>query len=148
MSVAGWDGPEMRIVLLARGGGEWWQSLATSTEDRVARLLGAPPVTARAARVPRWPGQVFSEALTAFAGKLAVTRPAARLVWEGPEPVVLVVHAAALLAVLDYDGGRVVSGPRVRFWAGCWSTRHGIGHGRLRRGGLPWTQRSSGARSP
>ena len=103
--VAGWEGPDLRILLLARGSGEWWQNLAANTEDRVARLLGAPPVTLGPLSPPGGQAELFSEALTAFAGKLGVARPAARLVLDGPEPVVLVVHAAALLAVLDHDGG-------------------------------------------
>jgi hypothetical protein len=77
--VAGWDGPDMRIVLLARGSGEWWQRLATSTDDRVARLLGAPPVPLGPLASPGGPAELFSVALTAFAGKLAVPRPDASL---------------------------------------------------------------------
>ena len=104
--VAGWDGPDMRIVLLARGSGEWWQRLAASTEDRVARLLGEPPVTLGPLASPGGQAVLFSEALTAFAGKLGVAEPPAKPpVLEGPEPVVLVVHAAALLAVLDHERG-------------------------------------------
>ena len=125
---AGWDGPDMRILLLARGSGEWWQRLATGAEDRVARLLEAAPVPLGPLEAPGGPAELFSEALTAFAGKLGVARPDARLVLEGPEPVVLVVHAAALLTVLDHDsGGQEVRSPgevlgrllahEARYWA-------------------------------
>ena len=95
----------MRIVLLARGSGEWWQRLATSLKN------GLPGCwTSRRSRSGRYPSpggqaELFAEALTAFAGKLGVARPAARLMLWGPEPVVLVVHAAALLAVLDHAAG-------------------------------------------
>lgn len=145
--VAGWDGPDLRIILLARGSGEWRQRLATGTEDRVARLLGAPPVLLGPLESPGGPAELFSEALTAFAGKLAVPRPAASLVLDGPEPVVLVVHAAALLAVLHHDSGgqEVRSSGEVlgrlleheaRYWARSAAAQ-----------GLAWMWRSSGARS-
>jgi tetratricopeptide (TPR) repeat protein len=105
--LAGWEGPLTRIVLLARSAGEWWQNLTASTGDRVARLLEDPPVTLGPLPSSGGQAEVFSEAVTAFAARLPVARPAATLVLEDPELVVLVVHAAALLAVLDQYGGDV-----------------------------------------
>ena len=81
--VAGWEGPDLRIVLLARGSGEWWQRLATNAEDRVARLLGAPPVTLGPLSPPGGQAELFSEALTAFAGKLGIARPRPGWCWTG-----------------------------------------------------------------
>jgi tetratricopeptide (TPR) repeat protein len=49
--------------------------------------------------------EVFDDALDAFARKLATDRPEAGIVLSDPDPVVLVVHAAALLAVVDYATG-------------------------------------------
>jgi hypothetical protein len=49
--------------------------------------------------------EVFDDALDAFARRLATGRLEARLVLSDPDPVVLVVHAAALLAVVDYATG-------------------------------------------
>ena len=69
--------------------------------------------------------------MTAFAGRLGAARPDARLLLDDPGAVVLVVHAAALLAVLDhavaggggsvrvYSAGEVLSGllgHEARYW--------------------------------
>ena len=113
------DGPDLRVVLLARSAGEWWQQLLASAEERTAALLEASlPVTLGPVRAAGEPQEVFDEALAAFARKLGVPRPQARLVLSAPDPVVLVVHAAALLAVVDYAtgagvGDQPVSGPQV-----------------------------------
>ena len=122
-------GPDMRVVLLARGSGEWWQRLITSTDERVARLLEDPPIMLGPISVEGGQEELFAEALTAFAEKLRVDRPEATLMLTDPEPVVLVVHAAALLAVLDHAlaGGRSELGPRRMCLPGCWPTRVGIG---------------------
>jgi tetratricopeptide (TPR) repeat protein len=104
--VAGdFDGPDIRVVLLARGSGEWWQQLVTSGDERVATLLAAPPVMLGSMSVDGGQAELFAEALTAFAEKLGVDLPDTTLKLTDPEPVVLVVHAAALLAVLDHDQG-------------------------------------------
>jgi hypothetical protein len=92
---------DVRVVLLARGPGEWWQRLAASSQEQVARLLVEPPVALGPIQVEGGPARLFDEALTAFAGKLEVPRPDVPLALADPEPVVLEVHAAALLAVLD-----------------------------------------------
>ena len=44
-------------------------------------------------------------ALTMFARRLGVSVPSARLGLKDPDPLVLVVHAAALLAVADHAVG-------------------------------------------
>jgi tetratricopeptide (TPR) repeat protein len=137
--VAGWEGPDTRIVLLARSAGEWWRNLAASTGDRVARLLEEPPVTLGLLPSSGGQAEVFGEALTAFAARLRVARPAATLVLEDSGLVVLVVHAAALLAVLDQYGGDVAvrsSGEvldrllehEARYWAQS-ATAQGLGLG-------------------
>jgi hypothetical protein len=66
----GLDGPDTRVVLLAHGSAEWWQRLATGTDDHVTRLPGAPPARSGHSR-PRGPAELFSEALTAFVGDSA-----------------------------------------------------------------------------
>ena len=41
------DGPQLRVVLLARSAGEWWQQLLASAEELTAALLEASaPVSA------------------------------------------------------------------------------------------------------
>ena len=126
------DGPELRVVLLARSAGEWWQQLLASAEELTAALLEASaPVTLGPVHAAGGMQEVFDDAVTAFAQKVGVDRPDARLALSDPDPVVLVVHAAALLAVADYAAGarprhQAVSGSEVldallrheaRYWA-------------------------------
>ena len=126
------DGPDLRAVLLARSAGEWWQQLLASAEGPTAALLEAhAPVTLGPVRAAGGPQELFDDAVAAFAQKLGVDRPDVRLVLSDPDPVVLVVHAAALLAVVDYAAGihppvQAVSGLEVleallrheaRYWA-------------------------------
>ena len=100
------DGPDLRVVLLARSAGEWWQQLLASAEEQTAALLEADaPVMLGPVRAAGGLQEVFDDAVTAFARKLGTGRPEARLVLSDPDPVVLVVHAAALLAVVDYATG-------------------------------------------
>ena len=101
------DGPDVRVLLLARCcDGEWWRRVLATVEERTAALLEATAqVTLGPVRAAGGPQEVFDDAVTAFAGKLGVRRPDARLILTDPDPVVLVVHAAALLAVVDYAAG-------------------------------------------
>ena len=127
------DGPDLRVLLLARSAGEWWQRLLASVNYPAAELLEASlPVRLGPVRVSGGPQEVFADALTAFARKLGVARPDATLALADPDPVVLVVHAAALLAVVDHATGappanHAASGSQVlegllrheaRYWAG------------------------------
>jgi len=103
--VADTSAPDVRVLLLARGPGEWWQRLINSSEERVARLLAEPPVMLGPLQVEGGPSMLFDQALTAFADKLQVARPDVGFMLTDPEPVMLEVHAAALLAVLDHAQG-------------------------------------------
>ena len=129
---AGDGGPDLRVLLLARSAGEWWQQLAASVEERAAVLLEAAlPLPLGPVRAAGGPQEVFADALAAFARRLGVARPDATLALAEPDPVVLVVHAAALLAVVDHATGarppqQAPSGPQVlegllghesRYWA-------------------------------
>jgi tetratricopeptide (TPR) repeat protein len=125
------DGPDLRVLLLARSAGEWWQQLAASAEEPAAALLeAAAPLTLGPLPAPGGPHEVFDEALKVFARRLGVSTPAVRLGLADPDPVVLVVHAAALLAVADHAAGvkaqQAASGSQVlqgllrheaRYWA-------------------------------
>jgi len=99
------SGPPVRLLLLARSTGEWWQRLINSSDERVARLLTQPPVSLGPISVDGGPSALFDEALTAFANKLEYARPHVALMLAERDPVVLVVHAAALLAVLGQARG-------------------------------------------
>jgi tetratricopeptide (TPR) repeat protein len=112
------DCPDLRIVLLARTAGEWWQQLLAGADYRLSQVLEqAPPLTLGPLADAGGQQDLFDEAVTAFAGRLGVTRPDARLLLDDPDAVVLVVHAAALLAVLD-DATADGSGPARMYSAG------------------------------
>jgi hypothetical protein len=97
-AVAAGDCPDVRVVLLARSAGEWWQQLLAGADYRLsvvleqAAALHLGPLTGADGRQ-----ELFGEAVTAFAGRLGVVRPDVRLLLDDPGAVVLVVHAAALL---------------------------------------------------
>ena len=100
------DCPDLRIVLLARSAGEWWRQLLVGADYRLSQVLedtGPLPLGSLAATG----GQqgLFDDAVAVFADRFGVARPQARLMLNDPDAVVLVVHAAALLAVLDHAAG-------------------------------------------
>jgi tetratricopeptide (TPR) repeat protein len=100
------DGPKLRVVLMARSAGEWWQQLLASAEELTATLLEASALVALGpVHAAGGPQEVFDDAVTAFAQELGVERPDAKLALSDSDPVVLVVHAAALLAVADCAAG-------------------------------------------
>ena len=123
------DCPDLRVLLLARSGGEWWRQLLDGADYRLSQVLeDTEPLPLG----PLAGGQqgLFDDAVAAFADRLGVARPQARLMLDDPDAVVLVVHAAALLAVLDHasaggGSGRVYSaadvltgllGHEARYW--------------------------------
>jgi hypothetical protein len=96
------QGRVVRVLLLARSAGDWWQQLIDGSAYELRALLDAfRPVTlgpvADAARQPA----VFRQALCAFAEKLEVNCPDVDFGVADPDAVVLVIHAAALLAILE-----------------------------------------------
>ena len=99
------SGPDMRVVLLARSAGEWWQQLITGVEYPVRELLARVdpmilgPLTTGAVSQQ----EVFDDAVAEFAARLKLPRPHSAGPSVGADAVVLVQHAAALLAVLN-DG--------------------------------------------
>jgi tetratricopeptide (TPR) repeat protein len=98
---AGSGDPMVRVVLLARSAGEWWSKLVAGADYRVGEMLTAvSPVAVGPVAELGSPDEVCAAALAAFAGRIGVPVPDARLVLGGGVPV-LVVHAAALLMVLD-----------------------------------------------
>jgi tetratricopeptide (TPR) repeat protein len=108
LAAAGGDGagPKVRVLLLARSAGEWWEQLIAGSGSALSETLAAvSPLTLGSLRGPGGPDEVFRHAVAAFAAALGAGCPAgARLPSVGPDPVVLVIHAAALLAVLDHRG--------------------------------------------
>jgi hypothetical protein len=99
------DCPELRVVLLARSAGEWWQELLDGVEYRLGQVLeAAAPISLGPVTGASGQQEIFDEAMEAFAGRLEVACSDATLTLTDPDAVVLVVHAAALLAVLDHAG--------------------------------------------
>ena len=118
----------LRVLLLARSRGEWWDQL----------LASGWPVRALAEVVPDFelppelspgvdPLQVMREAAGFFAGRLGKPEPSEDLTLPADlRPPVLVLHAAALVRVLDGDDG--LAGPRAMDARGV--LRHLLGHER------------------
>lgn len=96
----------LRVLMLARGGGEWWRQLEASPDADVRSLatkaiqIVLMPLSAETGTA----SDLFQGAVTAFANALGVPSPG-RIEVEIPAvPVpILVLHAAALLAVLDCE---------------------------------------------
>jgi tetratricopeptide (TPR) repeat protein len=128
------DGGPVRVLLLARSGGEWWERLAAG-EPAVRELLAAAGA-GDPLPVPVAEGlsndEVIDLAVPAFAAALGVAPPARVEVQAGTGSVrVLDLHAAALVAVLrSVSAGRVavrvqvedvldeLLGHEARFWQG------------------------------
>ena len=126
------DAGPVRVLLLARSAGEWWDRL-TAAEPAVRELLahagGGEPLSVAVS------GELSNEELVAaaapvFAKALGVPTPSRVLVEPGSGAVrVLDLHAAALVAVLSAGTGGPVSvsvadvldkllGHEERFWQG------------------------------
>jgi tetratricopeptide (TPR) repeat protein len=96
------SGPATRVLLLARSAGEWWQQLITESDARASDALAAVvPMALGPLTGPAGQEGVFQQAIVAFASELETDCPSAKVPALGASSVVLVVHAAALLAVLD-----------------------------------------------
>jgi tetratricopeptide (TPR) repeat protein len=99
------SGPGIRLVLLARSAGEWWNQLIETSLYQLSKFFGDIEPIALGALPRGWQHLAFENALTAFAAAFSIQPPNAELFLTTPDPVILSVHAAALRAVLD----RVVS---------------------------------------
>ena len=98
-------GPDMRVVLLARSAGEWWQQLIADADYPVREILAyvAPIILGPLSREEAEQHKVFYDAVADFAARLGALRPQTPRPPADPYAVVLVLHAAALLAVLDEE---------------------------------------------
>jgi len=103
-AAAGDAGGRLRIVLVARGVGEWWAQLEACPGGDVRRLVAAAKVLPLAAVVSRATSgaDLVRAAVPEFARALGTEVPGTVEVPVIAEPTpILVLHAAALLAVLD-----------------------------------------------
>ena len=125
--------PVILVLLLARSLGAWWQP-----DGPLRRHAAVRDVLADAEAVPLGPlslvgwrhQEVFAEALVAFADHYGVTIPVAGLRPVQGDVPVLLLHAAALTAVLDAREGNTIPqvsatakvveellGHEARYWA-------------------------------
>ena len=140
-AVAG-DGGPVRVLLLARGAGEWWERLSGGAQAVRELLAEAGP--GEALPVPVAAGlsndDIVAAAVPAFARALGVAPPGpVRMEAAGMVPV-LDLHAAALVAVLRSSSADAAMPARVakvlddllgqeaRFWQGS-ATRAGLTEG-------------------
>ena len=95
--------PLVRVLLLARSAGEWWDQMVAGCTTRLGEALAAmSPLPLGAVTEPARQREVFEQAVTAFAARLGRPRPSgSRAPAFTPDAVILVVHAAALVSVLD-----------------------------------------------
>ncbi len=101
------EAAKVRVLLLARGAGEWWLQLIASAPMVVSETLAAiQPLTLGPLTDPAGQHDVYRQALQAFAVRRGVGCPDTPMPpTVGPSVPVLVVHAAALVAVLDHEHG-------------------------------------------
>jgi hypothetical protein len=92
----------IRVLLLARSAGEWWQQLIAASGYQTSELLaGVEPIMLGPVSSISHQVEVFEQAVAAFAAKLEVPCLDVQMTLNAPDAVVLVIHAAALLALLD-----------------------------------------------
>ena len=100
--------PVIRVMLLARSLGAWWQPEGPLRRHAAVRdaLSGAEAVALGPLSLVGWRHQeVFAAALEAFAGHYGMAVPAAVLRPVQGDVPVLLLHAAALTAVLEARAG-------------------------------------------
>jgi hypothetical protein len=97
--------PLVRVLLLARSAGEWWEKLIAGCSTRLSEAVAAvSPLALGAITEPTRQREMFEQAAIAFAARLGRPRPSGpRPPAFRPDAVILVVHAAALVSVLDDD---------------------------------------------
>ena len=101
--VAGDSGSRLRVLLIARGEGEWWARLKGSPDDRVRALVAEAGLIRVGVLAGGLDGaELVRAAVPEFARAVGTVVPDVAGVSIPAEAVpVLVLHAAALLAVLD-----------------------------------------------
>jgi hypothetical protein len=133
--------PVIRVLLLARTLGEWWRPEAPLRQDSgirdilaSAEAVGLGPLSAS----PHYHHEAFNLAVSAFANYYDIPAPPTTLRPVVEEPPVLLLHAAALVAVLTArDGAPAASvtatedvvtellGHEGKYWASM-ATAHGM----------------------
>ncbi|MGO8883313.1 MAG: hypothetical protein ACLQI7_06365, partial [Streptosporangiaceae bacterium] len=103
----------VRVLMLARSAGEWWQQLIATTSTAVSEALAAvQPIALGPLTGPSGQPAVYRQAVQAFAAQLDAGCPdTGQLPAISPDAPALVVHAAALLTVLNQQRGQAGDGP-------------------------------------
>jgi hypothetical protein len=97
------NGPDLRVILLARNAGEWWRNVIDGAGYRFGEMIaGAQSIRLEPAAHGAGQRAVLDAAVTAFAARFGVIRPAVQPLLSDPDAPVLIAHAAALSAVLDH----------------------------------------------
>ena len=146
------DGVGVRVLLLARSSGDWWDQLSTG-EPAVRRLARAAKAAemplAAAVQAGLADADIVTRAVHAFATRLGVPERNVHMTGEPGGWRILDLHAAALIAVLDESGRPVVTvdidsvldellGHEERYWfqsaglAGLTAGTAGITDGQIR----------------
>lgn len=122
---------QVRVLLIARAAGDWWRELPANVPTVAERKVIQDGPRTRLRELARneadW-GRQYAEAVQVFRERLEAAEPAERLPDLGPSTPVLVIHVAALLAVLESHGGRLSGQDEVmtrllehedRYWQRC-----------------------------
>jgi tetratricopeptide (TPR) repeat protein len=133
--------PVIRVLLLARALGSWWQPHGPLRRHGAVRdaLAGAEAMPlGPLAFLPDRHREVFDTALKAFAGHYGIPAPEVRLRPTQGDVPVLLLHAAALVAVLNARAGtpdaqvaatwdvvKELLGHEARYWADT-AVAHGL----------------------
>ncbi|MEU7977367.1 tetratricopeptide repeat protein [Micromonospora sp. NPDC049081] len=117
----------VRVLLIARGAGLWWETLSAAYPQQ-AQLLDAVTGRSQVVELParieeREPGEIVALAARDFATQLARPMPAVEARDRPADTPVLRLHAEALLTVLDgrprhgrYDVLTELLGHEARYW--------------------------------
>ncbi|SCE66784.1 Tetratricopeptide repeat-containing protein [Micromonospora matsumotoense] len=120
-------GVRVRVLLIARGAGLWWETLSAAYPQQ-AQLLDALTGRSQVVQLPARieesePDEIVALAAGEFAAHLALPVPAVEERDRPADTPVLRLHAEALLAVLDgeprhgrYDVLTEVLGHEARYW--------------------------------
>jgi tetratricopeptide (TPR) repeat protein len=107
VALARHTGAQIRMVLVGRGASVWRQALHANGDERGRKFVRdafdielGPLVTDEEDQ-----HQIFVRAVRAYARARNTTEPRTRLVPPGPHSPILVIHAAALVAVLRGERG-------------------------------------------
>jgi hypothetical protein len=127
---------QVRVLLIARGAGDWWRQLAAEVPSVSERALLRKAGRTRLGDLSRsqrdW-GEQYAEAVRVFRDQLNADEPAGPIPELGSRVPILVIHVAALVAVLESRSGQLGRQNEVltrllehedRYWQRCAESSH------------------------